>query len=307
MQFLFNSDEARGRIFRDVFAADLPDIEVVVGEAAADPDAVRHLVTWTVPADLSRYRNLELLFSIGAGVDQFRFDRLPAGVKVVRMIEDGITRMMQEYATMAVLAIHRGLPRYLEQQARGLWLPRPQRPASAVRVSILGLGVLGVGVIERLRPFGFRLAGWSRTTKAIDGVDCRAGADALPELLAETDVLVCLLPLTEETRGLLGRDLFAALAEGAGLVHVGRGPQLDAAALIEALDAGRLSGAVLDVVDPEPLPADHPLWHHPRVILTPHVASVTQAETAARAVAAEIGRHRAGLDPIGLVDVARGY
>lgn len=307
MQFLFNSDETRGQIFREHFAAELPDLEVVVGEAAADPEKVRYLITWTVPADLHRYPNLEILFSIGAGVDQFAFDRLPKGVMVARTIEDGITRMMQEYVTMGVLMLHRGLPRYLAQQARGEWRPHPQRPASETRVGVLGLGVLGTGVLERLKPFGFRLSGWSRSAKAIDGVDCRHGAAGLQALLAETDHLVCLLPLTPETRGFLGRDLFARLPPGAGLVHVGRGPQLDGAALIEALDEGRLSGAVLDVVDPEPLPADHPLWRHPGVVITPHIASVTQAGSAARAVAAEIKRHRAGERPLGLVDPQRGY
>ena len=307
MQFLFNSDERRGRIFREVFAAELPDLEVVVGEAAADPEKVRHLITWTVPADLSRYPNLEILFSLGAGVDQFASARLPPGVLLVRTIEDGIVRMMEEYVTMGVLLLHRGLPRYLAQAARGEWRAHPQRPAHETRVGVLGLGVLGTAVLDRLKPFGFRLSGWSRSAKTIDGVDCRHGADGLDTLLAEADHLVCLLPLTPETRGFLGRDLFARLPAGAGLVHVGRGPQLDDAALIEALDEGRLSGAVLDVVDPEPLPPDHPLWRHPGVVITPHIASITQAASAARADAAEIHRHRAGLPPLGLVDPTRGY
>lgn len=307
MQFLFNSDERRGQIFREIFAAELPDLEVVVGEAAADPAKVRHLITWTVPADLARYPNLELLFSLGAGVDQFAFDRLPRTVKVVRTIEDGITAMMQEYATMGVLMLHRGLPRYLAQAARGEWRGHPQTPAADRHVGVLGLGVLGTAVLERLKPFGFALSGWSRSAKTIDGVDCRHGADALPGFVAATDILVCLLPLTPETAGLLDRDLFAALPAGAGLVHVGRGQQLVSSALIAALDAGRLSGAVLDVVDPEPLPVDHPLWRHPGVILTPHIASITQPASAARAIVAEIRRHRAGLDPIGLVDPTRGY
>ena len=133
------------------------------------------------------------------------------------------------------------------------------------------------------------------------------GEDQLDAFLARTDILICLLPLTPQTRGLLNTDLFSKLPAGASLIHAGRGPQLDQQALIDALDSGHLSGAVLDVTDPEPLPASDPLWQHPRIILTPHIASVTQPETAAKAVIANIHRHEAGKDPIGLIDRKRGY
>jgi glyoxylate/hydroxypyruvate reductase A len=307
MAFLFNSDAARGAIFRQAFARELPDLEFYDSSECISPEKVRYLLTWNVPDDLPRFRNLEVLFSLGAGVDQFKPDTLPDHVRLVRMVEDGIIRMMQEYVVLGVLTLHREMLAYREQQRRAVWQALATPQATDRRVGFLGLGMLAQAAIDHLKPFRFPVAAWSRSKKVVEGVTCFHGEDQLGSFLTGTDILVCLLPLTEQTSGILNARLFSSLPMGARLLHVGRGPQLDQDALIEALDSDHLAAAMLDVTDPEPLPESHGLWSHPKVIITPHIASVTQPHTAAQSVIDNIRRHRAGRNPIGLVDRALGY
>ncbi len=167
--------------------------------------------------------------------------------------------------------------------------------------------MLGKHVLQQLRPFGFPLAGWSRSGATLEGVEVFAGESQLPEFLARTDILICLLPLTDETRGILNSRLFRQLPRGAALINVGRGAHLINADLLEALDAEQLRAAVLDVCDPEPLPQDHPFWRDPRIIITPHVASMTHPETAVERVLEVIAQHQAGMPLSGAIDRNKGY
>ena len=306
--FLYKADPARGAVWARLFAARAPALAFRMWPDVGDPAAVRYLAAWEPPNDIAdAFPNLEVLFSSGAGIDQFDLAALPASLSIVRMIEPGIVGGMVEYVTLAVLALHRDLFDYVAQQRRGEWRPIAVRPASARRVGILGLGVLGQAVLRALVPLGFACAGWSRSPRAIEGVQSYTGDDALPAFLARTDILVCLLPLTRETRGILRRELFVALPRGAALVNAGRGGHLVESDLLRALDEGQLGGAFLDVCDSEPLPAGHPFWTHPRIWLTPHIASMTQPATAAQVVLDNLRRHRNGEPLTGLVDRARGY
>jgi glyoxylate/hydroxypyruvate reductase len=304
MGVLYLSTPERGAVFARAFAEHLPEVPFWQGRAL-DPAAVRYLVTWSAPERLAAiYPNLRLIFSLGAGVDQFGLASLPPSVGVVRMLEPGLAEQMREYVTLGVLALHRDLPLYLDRQRSRLWQAAANRAAAERRGGVMGRGTLGQAALAALAPFGFPLAGWSRGPKAIPGVDCFTDLDAF---LARTDILVCLLPLTAETTGLLDARLFARLPIGACILHAGRGRQLDPAALLAGLDSGRLAAAMLDVTDPEPLPADHPLWRHPRVVLTPHVACQTRAEEAAAHVIAGVRADEAGGPVPGLVDRERGY
>ncbi|MGF6696109.1 glyoxylate/hydroxypyruvate reductase A [Paraburkholderia sp. MM5496-R1] len=307
MTVLYKADPVRGALWAERFAQLAPNVPFRVWPDIGDPTAVRYLVAWQ-PGDLAlTLPNLEVVFSVGAGVDQLDLSQIPAHLPVVRMLEPGIVEGMVEYVTEAVLAIHRDLFDYGLQQRARVWQPMPLRAAASRRIGVLGLGMLGRSVLERLRLFGFACAGWSRSKHELEGIDCYAGEAGLDELLARADILICLLPLTDATRGLLSRRVFDMLPRGASLVHVGRGPQLVGTDLLDALQRGQIHSAVLDVTDPEPLPADHPLWAQPRVRITPHIASATRPEPAVDAVLENLRRYRSGERMNGLIDRTRGY
>ncbi len=306
--FLYKADPQRGREWADIFAREAPSLDFRIWPDIGDPARVRYLAAWEPPEQIAgQFPNLEVLFSTGAGIDQFDLAALPQHVPLVRMVEPGIVDGMVEYVVFSVLALHRDMPEYLRQQRDAAWRPLQVRPASARRIGVLGLGSLGQAVLQRLKLFGFDCAGWSRSCRTIDGVQCYSGTQGLAAFLARTDILICLLPLTEETRGMLCASLFDALPRGAGLVHVGRGQHLNHADLLTALDSGRLGNAILDVTHPEPLPIDHPLWRHPRIGLSPNFARMSQPGTAARVVLDNRRRFEAGAGMVGLVDRDKGY
>lgn len=308
MSVLYKADRDRGLTWAAIFSTRASGFEFHVWPDTGNLAEVEYLVAWEPPPELvNNLPNLKVLFSSGAGVDHLDFSAIPADVPIVRMVEPGIVDGMIEYATLSVLALHRNLIDYLRQQAAADWSPIKVLPAAARRVGVMGLGVLGQAVLNRLASFGFSLSGWSRAHKEIAGVTCHVGEGGLEAFLRQCDILICLLPLTDQTRGILNHRLLAALPRGAALINAGRGAHLEQQALLDALDSGHLSGAVLDVCTPEPLPDSHPFWRHPRIIMTPHIASMTQPETAALIVIDNILRHRSGQPMLGVIDRLKGY
>ncbi len=308
MNLLHHGDETRGILWRDTVSRALPQVDFRCWPDVGNPADIEHLVAWTVPDELiASLPNLKTLFSIGAGVDQLDLNRLPPDLRIVRMIEPGITDTMADYVAMAVLALHRDLPFHIAGQRAGRWSWRDVPPARERRVGVMGLGELGRAALAALAPHAFQLAGWSRSPRTIDGVDCFADDAGLAPFLARSEILVCLLPLTGDTRHILNRVTFATMPRGARLVNVARGGHLVQGDLLEALGNGQLSAAILDVADPEPLPAEHPFFTHPAILLTPHVAGITRTDSAVHALIDNLRRVIAGTSLVGEVDRRRGY
>jgi glyoxylate/hydroxypyruvate reductase A len=274
------------------------------------PEDIDFAIVWKPPPGLlAGLPNLKGILSLGAGIDHLVSDpQLPRHLPLVRLIDPSLTAQMSEYVVMNVLRHHRFMPQYAQQQAAALWKPILPPPLTAERrVGVMGLGVLGRDALAKLAPFGFKLRGWARTAHDIPGVDCFHGADGLTAFLSGCDILICLLPLSAETRGILNAERLALLPKGASLINAARGTHVIAADLIAALDSGQLAAATLDVFETEPLPPDHPLWRHPAVTVTPHAAGWTIPETAAGLMAASIVAIRRGTAPVGLVDLSVGY
>lgn len=305
---LFRSPSDSAARWHQALATAMPELEVRIWPDIGEPADIDYALIWAAPDRmLHDLPNLRLVFSVGAGVDHLLGDAVPAGIPVVRMIDPALTEGMVEYVLYHVLRHHRRMPLYEARQRRREWVTHDQVRPGERQVGMLGLGELGGECARALAALGFDVAGFSRRRRALEGVTCFAGDDEFAAFLRRSTILVCLLPLTGATRGLLDAGLFRRLPEGTVLIHAGRGPQLVEADLLAGLDEGRPGHAVLDVFNDEPLPADHPFWGHPQITVTPHIASLTHPETGAMRVAEGIARDRAGQLPEGAVDPARGY
>lgn len=285
----------------------LPGVTTHIWPDVGDPAEVEMVVAWNHPAgELRQFPAAQVICSFGAGVDHLLRDPdLPQEVELVRIVDPDLVTDMVEYVVGALISHRRSFSRYRDQQRDALWLPHDydRRRTAAV----LGQGELGRPVSRALVGLGWHVLGWSRGGRAIPGVEPVTGRRGLERALAEAAAVVCLLPLTPATDGLLDRDLLARMAPDSLLVNVGRGRQVVAADLLVALETGQPGAAWLDVFADEPLPPDHPFWSHPRVTITPHVASLTNPVTAADLVADVWRRMRAGDAQLHQVDRARGY
>ena len=284
-----------------------------LSEARMDPAAIHYAAVWKpTPGELAAFPNLKVIFNLGAGVDALMADKTLPTVPLVRVAVDDLTDRMAEYVVLHVLMHHRQELYLRESQLVKRWAPKYQWPAGAISVGLMGLGVLGANAAEVLRRIGFRVAGWSRSERHIEGVECFHGDVGIEPFLRRTDILVCLLPLTAQTRHVLNRSVFEKLNRtspmGAPvLINAGRGGLQNEADLIACLDDGTLGAASLDVFAQEPLPSDSPFWTHPRVVLTPHNAADTDPDEISKYVARQIARYEAGGALENIVDQKRGY
>lgn len=289
------------------FRAALPDCQVDAWQPGL-PAAYDMLLAWEPPKQLfAEQSQLKYVFNLGAGVEKLLELDLPKRLQILRLHDAGMAVQMAEYVCHAAIGFFREFDHYRRQQRQRLWHRRSLQERSQFPIGVMGLGVLGSRVVEALRALEFPLNGWSRSRHQLDGVRCYAGDDELADFLAATRILVCLLPLTPQTRGIINARHLQQLRPGGLLINVARGGLVVEEDLRAALDAGQLAAAALDVMQQEPLPADHWLWRHPSVTLTPHVAGMTtQAETLAQVTAA-VQAIRAGRQPAGRVDRQRGY
>lgn len=286
-----------------------PDVPVWTPEEPHDPRAVEAILAWRIkPGVAGRYPNLRVACAIGAGVEKLlAAGDLPPGLPVTRALDPAQCEQIAQWVVGCTLSFTRELRRYAQQQAAAHWERHPVRPAASCRVGVLGLGAVGQAIAGAFRPLGYPVAGWSRHGAALDRVQVFAGSAGLPELLAQTDVLVCALPLTPQTHGLLNRATLAQLPRGALLVSVGRGEHVVEADLRALLDEGHLSGAALDVFEREPPLPDNWVWSHPKVLATPHIAGEVARAVVARQTLDALRRARTGEpQPLG-VDRQAGY
>ncbi|MGQ2951966.1 MAG: 2-hydroxyacid dehydrogenase [Agrobacterium sp.] len=259
------------------------------------------------PADIAALPGLTWIHSLWAGVERLVLELGDKAPPIVRLKDPELSRVMAEAVLAWTYYLQRDMPAYRDNQQKTLWQEFDYRHPREMTVGLLGLGALGTAAAERLRHAGFNVAGWSRSAKAIDGVETLTGDDGLQTLLEKSDILVCLVPLTDATRGLLDAGRLAAMKNGAALINFARGAVIIAEDLIAALDSGRLSHAVLDVFEQEPLPVSSAFWQHPKVTVLPHISAPTSRESSARIVAGNVYTWRETGTLPETVDMARGY
>jgi len=306
MKIYFHSTEFKVEPWLAALRAALPQAQIDVWTPGAPPGD--YAVVWAPPQQmLDEQPQLKAVFNLGAGVDALTQLKLPPGVKLVRLDDAGMSVQMAEYVVHALIRHFREFDGYAADVANGKWSFRKPRLREEFPVGIMGLGVLGQRVARAVQAFEFPVVGWSRSPKQVHGVRCYAGSEQLPEFLAETRVLVCLLPLTPETQGILNRDTLAQLQPGGYLINVARGAHLVEEDLIPLLDAGQLAGAALDVFRQEPLPAGHPFWRHPKITITPHTAARTLRDESVAQIVSKIARLERGESIAGIVDPSKGY
>ncbi len=308
---LYFCDHGRDWGWLDHFQPRLPGVEFVREEdLGSDTSDIEVAIVWNPPLSvLQKVPTLKLVHSLGAGVDAIvrLMDGLPDQVQVARLVDPVMAQRMSLYGIATVVHYHRGLDRFDAQQGRQEWKPAFRLDAADYRVGVMGMGYLGTHVAQALGGVGYHVSGWSRSGRGVERVQMFAGEDGLGPFLSELHCLICLLPLTPGTRGILNGELFGRLPKDAVLINVARGEHLVEEDLLASLDSGHLAGATLDVFRHEPLPKGHPFWSHPKVRVTPHISSLSNVPTAVEQIAQNLERFWAGETVQNTVDRVHGY
>ena len=310
MRILLHRADGKTEPWIKDFAKYLPEAEVEIWHAGEKNRACDYAVVWSPPeAMLPELAQVKAIFVTGAGVDALlKFnDALPSHIPIIRLEDAGMALQMAEYVTHSVLRYFRRLDEYEVQARAGQWLPLPQHPKEDFAIGVLGMGVLGTRVLEALAPFGFPLRGWSRTEKSMAGVQCFHGAEGLDTFLRGSRVLVCMLPLTQDTNNLINRTNMSKLPQGSYLINVARGAHVAEPDLLSLIKSGHIAAATLDVFRNEPLPAQHPFWQEPRITITPHISALTLRRESVQQIAEKIRKTAQGETAAGVVDRNRGY
>lgn len=286
-----------------------PELEVRVWPDSGDADDIDFALVWKPePGVLRQFRNLRLIINLGAGVDAIAADSsLPENVPIARLADEGQAQMMDGFVLLCVLRYHRDFHLFERAKRARRWTYVHPRAHGDTRVGLMGLGYLGAHVASALAAQGFRVSGWSRSHRSLPHVETYAGPEELERFLAQTDILVAMLPTTRDTYRILDRKAFYALPRGAKFINVGRGSTVDEQALLDALNDAQISEATLDVFETEPLPPEHPFWAMEQVMITPHIASIAVPETAARQIVGNCRRSLSDESPEFIVDRERGY
>jgi len=304
------SRDTDGVAWRKQLEAGLGSIDFrTIADGLGNTDEIEVALAWKPkPGLLATFKNMKMIVSLGMGVDHLLADdKLPKGVPITRIMDDGLVGQMSEYAIYWALRHHRDIDKYAASQRAKTWKPEDFVDTIHRRIGVMGLGTIGQDTAGKFAALGFPTAGWSRTAKTLAGIKTFHGGDGFRKFLARTDILVDVLPLTRDTKSLLDATAFAGLPKNAYFINMARGGHVVDADLLAALDSGHLSGATLDVFNTEPLPSDHPYWTHPRVHVTPHIAGATNPRTASPGVVENIKRLRAGQPLINRVDPKTGY
>ena len=286
-----------------------PDIELRVWPDDGAKDDITFALVWAQPQGIfAQYPHVQVIASMGAGVDNLLQDTsIPEQATVVRMVDPRLVSQMGDYVLAAVFNHGRQFPRYGHQQRQRQWQPLPPTHLGQITVGVMGLGQIGQSVAQRLVQAGFQVVGWSRRAKSMAQVQVFAGQPQLSDFLSASEILVCLLPLTAETENILNAETLTQLPLGAYVINVARGQHLVEADLLALLDRNHLAGACLDVMRQEPLPQEHPFWSHPKILITPHIASLTDPVSVAPQIVENYRRYTAGRPLLNQVDRRQGY